>query len=100
MRTRLRSSPGVGPADSSGARPVVTGQRIRQRADLGPGPRAGAGPIDWGTTLVFTAAATAGVGAGKRVADRLEPASMQRAFAALLVAVALYTGARALLALY
>jgi uncharacterized protein len=62
--------------------------------------RAGAGSIDWGTTLVFTAAATAGVGAGKRVADRLEPESMQRAFAALLVAVALYTGARALLALY
>ncbi len=62
--------------------------------------RAGAGSIDWGTTLVFTAAATAGVGAGKRVADRLEPESMQRAFAALLVVVALYTGARALLAIY
>ena len=62
--------------------------------------RAGAGSIDWGTTLVFTAAATAGVGAGKRIADRLEPESMQRAFAALLVAVALYTGARALLAIY
>ena len=61
--------------------------------------RAGAGTIDWGTTLVFTAAATAGVGAGKRVADRLEPESMQRAFAALLVAVALYTGSRALLAI-
>ena len=53
--------------------------------------RAGAGSIDWGT---------AGVGAGKRVADRLEPESMQRAFAVLLVAVALYTGARALLAIY
>jgi len=62
--------------------------------------RAGAGSIDWGTTLVFTAAATAGVGVGKRVADRLEPESMQRAFAALLVAVALYTGARALFAIY
>ena len=62
--------------------------------------RAGAGPIDWGTTLMFTAAATAGVGAGKRVADRLEPESMQRAFAVLLVALALYTGARALLAIY
>ena len=62
--------------------------------------RAGAGTIDWGTTLVFTAAATAGVGAGKRVADRLEPESMQRAFAVLLVAVALYTGARALFAIY
>ena len=62
--------------------------------------RAGTGPIDWGTTLMFTAAATAGVGAGKRVADRLEPESMQRAFAVLLVALALYTGARALLAIY
>ena len=62
--------------------------------------RAGAGTIDWGTTLVFTAAATAGVGAGKRVADRLEPESMQRGFAVLLVAVALYTGARALFAIY
>ena len=62
--------------------------------------RVGAGPIDWGTTLVFTAAATAGVGAGKRVADRLEPESMQRAFAALLVAVAVYTGTRALFAVF
>ena len=62
--------------------------------------RAGAGSIDWGTTLVFTAAATVGVGAGKRIADRLEPESMQRAFAALLVGVALYTGARALFAIY
>ena len=62
--------------------------------------RAGAGTIDWATTVLFTAAATAGVGAGKRVADRLDPASMQRAFAALLVAVALYTGARALAAIF
>ncbi len=64
--------------------------------------RLGAEPIDWGTTLAFTAAAaaTAGVGAGKRVADRIEPATMQRAFAALLVAVALYTGAKALLAIF
>lgn len=62
--------------------------------------RAGAGTIDWGTTLVFTGAATAGVSAGKRVVDRLEPESMQRAFAVLLVAVALYTGARARLTLY
>ena len=53
------------------------------------------GSIDWGTTLVFTAAATAGVGAGTRIADRIEPQTMQRAFAALLGAVALYTGGRA-----
>jgi uncharacterized membrane protein YfcA len=62
--------------------------------------RAGAGSIDWGTTLLFTAAATAGVGTGKRVADRLEPRSTQRAFAALLVLLAIYTGTRSLLALF
>ena len=62
--------------------------------------RAGAGSVDWGTTLVFTVAATAGVGAGMGLADRLEPESMQRAFAVLLVAVALYTGARALFAIF
>ena len=62
--------------------------------------RAGTGTIDWSTTLVFTAAATAGVGAGKRIADRVEPESLQRAFAALLVALALYTGTRALLAIF
>jgi len=62
--------------------------------------RLGAGPIDWGTTLPFTVAATVGVGVGKRVADRIEPATMQRAFAALLVAVALYTGTKALLAIF
>ena len=62
--------------------------------------RAGAGTIDWATTVVFTAAATAGVGAGERIADRLKPQSMQHAFAALLVTLALYTGARALLAIY
>ena len=62
--------------------------------------RLGAGPIDWGTTLLFTVAATAGVGVGKRVADRIEPATMQRAFAGLLVDVALYTGTKALLAIF
>ena len=53
------------------------------------------GSIDWGTTMLFTAAAIAGVGAGTRVADRIQPQTMQRGFAALLVAVALYTGGRA-----
>lgn len=62
--------------------------------------RLGTGTIDWGTTLLFTAAATAGVGVGKRVADRVDAETMQRGFAALLVLVALYTGARALFALY
>lgn len=58
------------------------------------------GSIDWGTTLVFTAAATAGVGAGTRIADRIEPQTMQRAFAGLLVAVAIYTGARAAIGIW
>lgn len=62
--------------------------------------RLGTGSVDWGTTLLFTAAATAGVGVGKRVADRVDPQTMQRGFSALLVLVALYTGARALFALY
>ena len=63
--------------------------------DISPAPARS----NWGATLVFTATATAGVGAGKRIADRLDPETMQRAFAALLVAVALYTGSRALLAI-
>ncbi len=62
--------------------------------------RSGGATIDWATTGLFAAAAMAGVGAGKRVADRLEPTSMQRSFAALLVALAIYTGTRALLALF
>lgn len=62
--------------------------------------RAGVGPIDWGTTLLFTAAATGGVGVGQQIADRIEPATMQRAFAALLVAVAIYTGTKALLTVF
>lgn len=57
------------------------------------------GGIEWGTTGIFVVAATAGVLAGKRIGDRLDPKSMQRWFAALLVGVALYTGTRALLAL-
>lgn len=53
------------------------------------------GSIDWRTTLLFAVAASAGVGAGTRIADRINPQAMQRSFAVLLVAVALYTGARA-----
>lgn len=53
------------------------------------------GSIDWDTTLLFTTAAIAGVGAGTSVADRIQPQTMQRGFAVLLVGVALYTGGRA-----
>lgn len=61
--------------------------------------RLGAGTIDWFTTTVFTAAAVAGVVVGRRLADQVDSASLQRAFAALLVAVAVYTGTRSLLAI-
>ncbi|MGI8792755.1 MAG: sulfite exporter TauE/SafE family protein [Acidimicrobiales bacterium] len=61
--------------------------------------RAGGGSIEWATTAVFTVAAVLGVGAGKRIADGLDGPTMRRAFAALLVVVAMYTGAQALVAL-
>lgn len=61
-------------------------------------PRLGGG-IQWGTTVVFTVAAVTGVMAGKSISDRLDAKSMQRWFAGLLVAVALYTGTRAILGL-
>jgi len=59
------------------------------------GARVGA-PVDWGVVLPFVVTATAGVLAGKRIADRIAPAVTQRWFAGLLVAMALYTGARGL----
>lgn len=59
--------------------------------------RAGTATVDWGVTLPFAAAAVAGVLAGGHVADRLDPKRSLRWFATLLVAVALYTGADALL---
>jgi len=62
--------------------------------------RASTGSIDWPTTLVFTAAATMGVGAGKKVADKVEPQSLQRSFAVLLVLLSMYTGTRAALAIF
>jgi uncharacterized protein len=55
--------------------------------------------IDWHITLPFAAAAIAGVLTGGRLADRLDPERSLRWFAALLVAVAAYTGTRAGLAL-
>lgn len=51
--------------------------------------------IDWHITLPFTIAAIAGVVAGGKVADRLDPERSLRWFAALLAAVAAYTALRA-----
>ncbi|GIU86201.1 MAG: UPF0721 transmembrane protein [Acidimicrobiia bacterium] len=55
--------------------------------------------IDWAVTLPFAVAAIAGVLVGGRVADRLDPERSLRAFAALLVAVAIYTATSAIVAL-
>ena len=62
--------------------------------------RVGTGTFDWAATALFTAAAAAGIGVGKRIADRIEPQTMQRAFAALLIGVGIYTGGRAAAALF
>ncbi|MGY1706190.1 sulfite exporter TauE/SafE family protein [Geodermatophilus sp. SYSU D00697] len=61
--------------------------------------RAGTAHFDWAVIAPFTLAAVAGSLVGKRVADRLDPSSLTRAFAVLLVVVALYTGGSALVGL-
>lgn len=55
------------------------------------GARVGTG-VEWDVTVPFAVATLAGVVAGSRVADRVDAAALLRGFAALLVAVALYTG--------
>lgn len=52
--------------------------------------------IEWGVTIPFAVAAIAGVLAGGRLADRLDPERSLRWFAGLLVAVGLYTALRVL----
>ncbi len=61
--------------------------------------RAGHGGFAWDVIVPFTLAAIVGSLAGKRVADRVRPNRMTVAFAVLLVAVAAYVGARAVLGL-
>ena len=61
--------------------------------------RAATTSIDWGVTLPFAASAIAGVIVGGRMADTVDATRSLRAFAVLLVAVAVYTGTAALLAL-
>ncbi len=52
--------------------------------------------IDWAVIGVFTAAAAAGSLLGGRIASRVRPETLSRAFTVLLVAVALYTAARSI----
>ena len=56
--------------------------------------------LDWPLIAGFTAAAIIGSLFGGRVTSRVRPATLTRAFAVLLVVVALYTGARSIPALF
>lgn len=55
--------------------------------------------IDWGVAVSFTVAAVVGAQLGGMVAGRLDPERSLRAFAAGLVLLAIYTAARAIMAL-
>ena len=56
----------------------------------------GGNRLDWTLIGVFTAAAVAGSLAGGRLTSRIDPRQLTRAFAVLLVLVALYTAARSI----
>lgn len=56
--------------------------------------RAGSETFHWSIIVPFTAAAIVGSVAGKEVADRVSGAALSRAFAALLIAVAVYVAIR------
>ncbi|MGZ4659456.1 MAG: sulfite exporter TauE/SafE family protein [Blastococcus sp.] len=61
--------------------------------------RAGTAHFDWAVIVPFTLAAIAGSLTGKKVADRLSAKSLTRAFAVLLVAVAVYTATSSIIGL-
>lgn len=61
--------------------------------------RLGTTEVDWLGMTLFTLAALAGVVAGSRVANRLAAQTLLRSFAALLLVVGVYIGARSVLAL-
>lgn len=61
--------------------------------------RAGTAHFDWAVIAPFTLAAVAGSLGGKVVADRLSGATLTRAFAVLLIAVAVYTATSSLISL-
>ena len=61
--------------------------------------RGGVGAIDWGTTLPFLAMTAIGTLVGGRIAARVDPRTLRSAFVWLIGAVALFTGAGAVLAL-
>ena len=59
-----------------------------------PAARTGGATFHWSVIIPFTVAAIASSLAGKRVADRVRPVSLHRAFVALLLAVAAYMAIR------
>jgi uncharacterized membrane protein YfcA len=61
--------------------------------------RAASADFDWSVIVPFTLAAMAGALAGKKVADRLSGTTLTRAFAALLIAVAVYTATSSIVGL-
>ena len=61
--------------------------------------RLGSGSLEWHVIAPFTLAGLAGVLAGSRVADRVDPRRLASAFSAALVAIAVYTGVEAAVAL-
>jgi hypothetical protein len=62
------------------------------------GPRLGQG-IDWAVTVPFAVSTVVGTLVGSRLADRLPARTMLRWFAGLLIAVAVYTAIRSVMAL-
>ena len=94
-----RNSGGIGGEPSAVAEPLAQGlgevdPPIAVEPDAG-----GSTHLDWPLIVGFTAAAVAGSLVGGRLASRVTPAHLTRAFALLLVAVALYTAARSVPAL-
>ena len=61
--------------------------------------RAGSAHFDWAVIVPFTVAAIAGSLTGKLVADKLNARTLTRAFAVLLVAVAVYTATQSVIGL-
>lgn len=62
--------------------------------------RAGTAHFDWAVIIPFTLAAVAGSLGGKVVADRVSGATLTRAFAVLLIAVAVYTATSSMISLF
>jgi len=63
------------------------------------GARLGQGGIDWTVAVPFAVSTVAGTLVGSRLADRLPERTMLRWFAGLLIAVAVYTAIRSVMAL-